>query len=418
MARRGVQPRRITVVRYYLADGTRVASGTPGAIRRKEKSDTWYAKIGGKRVSLETTDLQQAWIALRNKLRQQADTDAGITDDFQDQARRPLGEHLAEWLKSVGHKGTSTAQVELMRARVDHLAGWKRLAHVAARSCLSALSHIQLTEGLSAQTRNHYLRHAKQFTRWLVESGRLRTDPLAGLKPVNIDVDRRRDRRDFSDEELVYLFAFVRGAPPRSRISGPDREMLYLTSLYTGLRASELASLTPESFSMESDPPTVTVEAAYSKHRRRDVVPLHGDLVRQIRPWLSERSASARLWPGVWASQKRAAKMLKRDLTDARKQWLDAQDAPERARREKTTFLAFKDADGRQGDFHALRHTFITRLVRAGVRPKDAQTLARHSTITLTMDRYAHTTLADTAAATNMVPSLQDPAEKKGKKAR
>jgi integrase-like protein len=50
-------------------------------------------------------------------------------------------------------------------------------------------------------------------------------------------------------------------------------------------------------------------------------------------------------------------------------------------------------------DFHALRHTFITELVRAGVAPKDAKELARHSTITLTMDRYAHVGIRDTAAA-------------------
>ena len=57
--------------------------------------------------------------------------------------------------------------------------------------------------------------------------------------------------------------------------------------------------------------------------------------------------------------------------------------------------IAYKDAAGRQFDFHALRHTFITRIVKAGVSPKEAQSLARHSTITLTMDRYAHIGLMD-----------------------
>ncbi len=39
---------------------------------------------------------------------------------------------------------------------------------------------------------------------------------------------------------------------------------------------------------------------------------------------------------------------------------------------------------------HALRHTFISNLARAGIHPKTAQALARHSTITLTLDRYSH----------------------------
>jgi hypothetical protein len=50
-------------------------------------------------------------------------------------------------------------------------------------------------------------------------------------------------------------------------------------------------------------------------------------------------------------------------------------------------------------DFHALRHPLITDLVVTGVYPKDAQVLARHSTITLTLDRYTHIRRADLRAA-------------------
>ncbi len=64
------------------------------------------------------------------------------------------------------------------------------------------------------------------------------------------------------------------------------------------------------------------------------------------------------------------------------------------------------DGDGRVVDFHALRHTFITRMARSGVTPKVAQALARHSTITLTMDRYAHVALADTSRTLAALPSI------------
>jgi integrase len=39
-------------------------------------------------------------------------------------------------------------------------------------------------------------------------------------------------------------------------------------------------------------------------------------------------------------------------------------------------------------DFHALRTTAITRWVKAGLPPEQVKTLARHSTITLTLDVY------------------------------
>ena len=46
-----------------------------------------------------------------------------------------------------------------------------------------------------------------------------------------------------------------------------------------------------------------------------------------------------------------------------------------------------------------MRHALITNLEKAGVRPKVAQTLARHSDIRLTMNVYTHAELADQTAA-------------------
>ncbi len=103
----------------------------------------------------------------------------------------------------------------------------------------------------------------------------------------------------------------------------------------------------------------------------------------------------------------KTAKMLRADLTDARAAWID--EAPydkERERREHSSFLAYRDEAGSVTDFHALRHTFITNLARGGVHPKQAQDLARHSDINLTMSRYSHTVLADQAAALSALPDL------------
>jgi len=44
--------------------------------------------------------------------------------------------------------------------------------------------------------------------------------------------------------------------------------------------------------------------------------------------------------------------------------------------------------------------------LQSGIHPKLAQSLARHSTITLTMDRYAHVRLYDQAEALTSLPSL------------
>jgi integrase len=68
--------------------------------------------------------------------------------------------------------------------------------------------------------------------------------------------------------------------------------------------------------------------------------------------------------------------------------------------------LAYRNAGGRVVDFHALRHTYITRLVRSGVAPAVAKSLARHSTIVLTMDHYTHTLIEDARAALDRLPAI------------
>ena len=62
------------------------------------------------------------------------------------------------------------------------------------------------------------------------------------------------------------------------------------------------------------------------------------------------------------------------------------------------------DNAGLYADFHSFRHMYITSLERAGVRPKMAQTLARHSDIRLTLGVYTHITLHDQTAAVGALP--------------
>ena len=55
-------------------------------------------------------------------------------------------------------------------------------------------------------------------------------------------------------------------------LSGPHRALCYRLALTTGLRRNEIRSLAWASFDLDSDEATVTVEAGYSKRRRRDVL--------------------------------------------------------------------------------------------------------------------------------------------------
>jgi 7-cyano-7-deazaguanine synthase len=270
--------------------------------------------------------------------------------------------------------------------------------------------------GRAARSINKRRTAVRGFTRWLHKQGRMKTDPLLGIPVRREQTDRRVVRRALSDEELARLFRAVeadcRGSGnteasrPRGAMNGVDRAMLYRLAVGTGLRLGEIASLTPQSFDLEADAPFVTIEAGYSKRRTRDEQPIRSDLADLLRGYLRGHPRTQQ----IWRLPRGMAKVLRDDLAKARRGWIDESVTPgEREDREESDFLAGHDSAGRVVDFHALRHTFITRLARANVSPKVAQTLARHSTITLTMGTYAHIGIADQRAALDSLPNVGAP---------
>lgn len=98
------------------------------------------------------------------------------------------------------------------------------------------------------------------------------------------------------------------------------------------------------------------------------ILPLRHELASALAEHMANYPPTARAFR-LW--NKSGAKMLKADL--------------------ETVTIPYVDEYGRQADFHALRHSFITLLADAGVHPKTAQDLARHSNVNLTMAVYTHT---------------------------
>ncbi|MGH7145532.1 MAG: tyrosine-type recombinase/integrase, partial [Planctomycetota bacterium] len=239
---------------------------------------------------------------------------------------------------------------------------------------------------ISAQTRAFYLVAFKAFCRWLVLDRRMIDNPEAHLQPRTAAADRRHDRAALTPEELARLIAAARASGDERTVlalTGSDRAMLYLVAAFTGLRAAELASLTPTSFDFEAGQPTLTVKAAYSKHEKTDVLPLHPDLVAALPEWLAERPVDERLWPSRWHTN--AAVMMRADLAAAE--------------------IPYETQDGRFRDFHALRHTHGTLLGGANVPLRDHMRLMRHCDPRLTM-RYCHAELVDQARSLGKLPSL------------
>ncbi len=165
--------------------------------------------------------------------------------------------------------------------------------------------------------------------------------------------------------------------------------MLYRLAAQTGFRRHELRSLTPRSFDLDGNPPTVTVRAAYGKHRRDDLQPIPEALAALLRPWLASRPSVAPLFGNL---TKHTAAMIRADLAAA---------------------ATPSSTDGGTADFHALRHSYVTALAKSNAPVKVVQSLARHSTPALILGVYAHVGLFDQTGALEPCPirarPLSDP---------
>jgi integrase len=100
--------------------------------------------------------------------------------------------------------------------------------------------------------------------------------------------------------------------------------------------------------------------------------------------------------------------MIQFDLTSARTFWIAESKTPEEEiKRTNSDFLTYKNRKGKFADFHCLRHTFITNLGKAKVPPRIAQSLARHSTLDLTLNIYNHIEQEEHTNAINNLPDWQ-----------
>jgi integrase len=222
---------------------------------------------------------------------------------------------------------------------------------------------------------------------------------------------KKTDCRALSQDEFQRLLDVAETRPPVEGLLGIDRAMLYLIASYTGLRKGEIGSLAKESFNFDNGKcVTVTVEACYSKHRRKDVLPLRLSLIGKLKQWLAMKNPKnneilisvSKQAGGV---DRRTAKMIRFDLNAARTFWIAESENPtEEEKRLASDFLSYQNAKGLFADFHSLRHTFITNLGKAKVPLNTAQILARHLTVELTVNIYTHIDQQEQIDAINALP--------------
>ena len=393
----------------------------------RKRGKVWYYRFidaeGVRRTVKGCRDKRATEDMARRAESEAARVRAGLVDPrelaMREHGKTSVEAHVAAWGASLEAKGATARHVALSMARARRLiavvmgaafgevnppratrradlgryeaalAGRlasARLADLTADRVQAALRSLA-DGGLSLASVNHYRTALKSFAAWCFKSGRLAFDPLAGVAGYNARKDRRHDRRTLGADELRKLIRAAHEGPDWRTMSGPARSLLYRLAVATGLRYSELRSIRPESFDWAAKPATVAVEAAYAKNGREAVQTLPDDLAADLRPFAAAVAPGGPVFP---LNDDRWAEMLRFDLARAG--------------------VPYRDAAGLVFDFHALRCQTATLLDAAGVSPRVAQRIMRHSTPGLT-DRYTRPRVADLTAAALSMPSLRpDPA--------
>jgi excisionase family DNA binding protein len=455
---------RPKIVEYRLRDGSyrtpkgkRVTCKTRGAVKSSRPAKKWYGRYTDAAGRTHRVPLSESKEIARRMLAKLAGdaqlARVGIGDPFEAHRGRPLAEHVEDFRRYLAARGSTHDYCQKISSRVlaicngcrfarmddlqpspviEFLADlrstaarmelpakrlWYTVAEAAALLGITQQSLVRIvrqgglsgpepegspgwrqrlhrdtvaglfqrqSHGVCVATSNGYLAAIKRFSKWLWKDRRTSVDPFVHLSGMNSDVDLRHARCALTENEFR---SFLKSLVQKSfrDLTGADRRMLYTLAAHTGLRARELSSLEPANFDLQSHPPTVTVEACYSKHRRQDVQPLRADVARMVARYLAGKPRREPLWPGQW--YRNAAEMIRMDLAAG---------------------IPYRDESGRVYDFHALRGQFISNLAAAGVHPKVAQILARHSTISLTMDRYSHMDVLDVTGALDSLLALPE----------
>jgi len=303
-------------------------------------------------------------------------------DPFREHRARGILEHADDYIDHLRNLERCEGHVSITESRIYCVAkacGFKRLEDIDPSKIETCLRRWREERGdFGIRTSNHYVQSMKMFELFLLNRGRIPRRRLGVMKPIP-NTEPRYQRRALTDEEVERL---LRAARISARIvqgmTGPERATLYDFALRTGLRASEIHSLRPRDFVRDKDSNKIAfvrIRAKVSKNSKEALVPIRSDHAEALSRILDQTPEDEVIWPGRWNVN--AAKMLRADLAAAG--------------------IPFRDGQGDRCDFHGLRHTAVTRWVRAGLDPAVVQRLARHSTIGMTMGFYTHLRAVDLA---------------------
>ncbi len=330
------------------------------------------SKNGGKDIPLNVRDHQVAEKMKADFIRQKERELNGIAEPkaLLDAAQKPLVEHLADFIKDQISRNKDEMYVYTLEKRLLKLCkecNWRLAKDVTPDSF--ALWRGKQT--LSAKTKNDYLADCSNFLNWLQRHGRIINNSLKVVGKVETRGKERRKRRALTDDEIRRLFEM-----------SDSRRVVYLTAVNTGLRRAEMEQMQKCDVDLYRADPLIRARSSTTKNHKEGILWLNEELTNELKKLVGPDDK------GVDPVFERVPSI------EEYREDLEAAGIP------------YKDEQGRVADFHALRHTLGTNLARAGVPPRIAMAIMRHSDMRLTNTTYTDVSQLPIAEAVNKLPTF------------
>src|SRR5205823_2557972 len=224
---------------------------------------------------------------------------------------------------------------------------------------------------LSAKTLNDYLAAVGAFFSWLERAEQVERNPLKNVGKVEARGNERRKRRAFTMDEL-------------GRVIGESDiyRLALLTAYYTGLRRNELKQVEWGDIQQGAEGIFIVVRASTTKNHKSQRQYMPGwFFVELLKSKPQHAAGNMRVFgPGTIPSMWKFKQVLAR------------------------AGVSYKDDQGRQADFHALRRSLNTHLAQRAVDPQTRKEMMRHSELRLTLDVYTDKGMLPMAEAVEKLP--------------
>lgn len=306
----------------------KVTTGRDGSPRLLIEADTFTAKYRDgqgivREVATGCHDETSARAVLGELVKRSEHVKSGIVTAAQDAVidhqATPISDHVDAYLIHLATKASAAHQENVARTLrlIVRECKFERLAHVD-RTAVESWMNRQEAEGMGARTRNTYRAALVAFANWCVETRRLTVNPLARLAKADEHAGCLRHRRALTELELAALLAAAQRRPlldtmtvrrgehkgeaaaklraetvARLETLGRERALIYKTLVLTGLRKSELASLTVGQLELGGRTPYAMLHAADEKNRKGSKILLRADLTADLQAWLADKLTAA-----------------------------------------------------------------------------------------------------------------------------